>query len=310
MGSRADCIAREDFVVPPEFKHLELAASAAGRIGGARIELVRHKEETRLGGCYQQIPMRLMPPFSFDDEAAALLYLITLTAGLMDGDGHHVDLTARKGSRSVVTGQSATRVHPALVSYSTQQWNVAVEEDACLVVLPGPLIPFRGCRYFQRSRVELAPSAKFIWGDIWLPGRYERGAESELFVFDRIVQDLEVRRAGNLIFRDRYRWDGPWTDEEVAWYFGGQLCVGSLFISGPRPESLPNAPPGLHRSLFPFENGDLCIRWCGSPADVTNDLVITALRLAGFWTSGQGAPPWLLESSNLSPNHWFSPPQE
>ncbi len=51
-----------------------------------------------------------------------------------------------------MTGQSATRVHPALASFATQQWAVEVEDDACLVVLPGPAIPFQGSRYYQRAR--------------------------------------------------------------------------------------------------------------------------------------------------------------
>ena len=87
-----------------------------------------------------------MPPVAFDAEPAALLYRVNLTAGLMDGsrpDRHHL---ARSGTRTVVTGQSATRVHPAVYSYPTQQWAVGVEDDACLVVLPGPAIPFRGSR--------------------------------------------------------------------------------------------------------------------------------------------------------------------
>ena len=118
----------------------------------------------------------------------------------------------------MVTGQSATRVHPALGSYATQQWDVEVEDDACLVVLPGPVIPFRGSRYYQRGRVELAPRARLIWGDIWLPGRYDRGELSERFQFERIVQDFEVRRDGRLVYRDRFRWDGPWTPEDADWY--------------------------------------------------------------------------------------------
>ena len=101
--------------------------------------------------------MRVMPPFVFDGEPASLLYLINLTAGLLDGDAHLIELTARAGARAVVTGQSATRVHPALASFATQQWRMTVEDDACLVVLPGPTIPYRGCRYFQRGRAELAP---------------------------------------------------------------------------------------------------------------------------------------------------------
>ena len=88
-----------------------------------------------------------MPPFDLDDEPAALLYLINLTAGLLDGDGHLIELIARAGTRAVVTGQAATRVHPAVASFCTQQWAVEVEDDACLVVLPGPTIPYRGSRY-------------------------------------------------------------------------------------------------------------------------------------------------------------------
>ena len=171
-----------------------------------------------------------------DREPASLLYLINLTAGLMDGDAHLIEITAREGVRAVVTGQSATRIHPALQSHATQQWVVQVENDACLVVLPGPAIPFRGCRYYQRGRVELAPRARLIWGDIWLPGRYERGELSERFQFERIVQDFEVRQAGRLIYRDRFRWDGPWTPEEAHWYFGEKLAVASLFLAGPIPD--------------------------------------------------------------------------
>ena len=48
------------------------------------------------------------------------------------------------------------------------------------------------------------------------------------------------------------------------------------------------------------------MRWCGPPAAVTSDLVDIALRLAASWTVGPGCAPWLLASSGLAPNHWFS----
>jgi urease accessory protein len=275
-------------------------------VGGARIELVHSDGRTRLGSCYQQIPVRLFPPFELDSEPAALLYLINLTAGLIDGDGHLIELTAREGTTALVTGQSATRVHPALESHATQQWTVTVEDNASLVIIPGPTIPFQGSRYYQRARVELAPSARLAWGDIWLPGRYERGVLSERFQFDRIVQDFEVRHSGRLVYRDRFCWDGPWTAEQVRWYFGGMLASGSLFVTGPMPESLPEADVSVRRVVFRLESGDSCVRWCGPPAEVTADLVNTALRVAASWTGGPGTPPWLLSSSALAPNHWFS----
>jgi urease accessory protein len=306
-------ITRDDLVAPPEFRDRGPAGHEAARVGGARIELVREGGRTRLGACYQQTPVRLMPPFALDGEPASLLYLINLTAGLLDGDAHLIELVARPGARAVVTGQSATRVHPAVSSYATQQWAVEVDDDACLVVLPGPTIPYRGCRYYQRARVGLTPRARLIWGDVWLAGRYERGALSERFQFERVVQDLEVRRAGRLVYRDRFRWDGPWSAEDVDWHLGGALASASLSVAGPTPEALPDeAPlgvdPALRRSAFRLDTGDICMRWCGHPSAVTSDLVQTALRLAAGWTSAPGGPPWLLESSSLAPNHWFSTP--
>jgi len=310
VGARATRITREEFLTPPEFLGYESIHNPAARVGGARIELIRSGDETRLGTRFQQIPVRIFPPFSFPDEPAALLYLINLTGGLMDGDAHLVEITAREGTRALVTGQAASRIHPALNSYATQQWAVRVEDDACLVVLPGPAIPFQGCRYYQRGRVELAPRARLIWGDVWFPGRYDRGALSERFQFDRIVQDLEVRRAGRLIYRDRFRWDGPWSEEQARWYFGENLATANLFVAGPMPEAdaLPDAGPGLLRSVFPLDADVTCLRWCGPPTAVTADLALVALRLAGFWTDGPGARPWFVESGGLAPNHWFSPP--
>jgi urease accessory protein len=306
VGSRATRITREDFLTPPEFSALHLSAHEAGRIGGARIELTSVGDETRLGTCYQQVPVRLMPPFALTGEPASLLYLINLTAGLMDGDGHFIEIVARSGTRAVVTGQSATRVHPALERYGTQQWAVQVQDDACLVVLPGPVIPFRGSRYYQRGRVELAATARLIWGDIWLPGRYDRGELSERFQFDRIVQDFEVRRCDRLVYRDRFRWDGPWSPDDARWFFGGSLATASLYVAGPLPNGLPPPEPSVLRSVLRLASGEHALRWCGHPGAVTTDLVSIAMAIAASWTIGPGAPPWLLASSGLAPNHWFS----
>ena len=237
MGARATRINREELLTPPEFRSSPPDPGTRRHASAGRVELVRSGAETRLGTCYQQVPVRLMPPFVLDSEPACLLYLINLTAGLLDGDGHKIEITAREGTRAVVTGQSATRIHPAQNHFATQQWNIEVEDDACLVLLPGPAIPYRGSRYFQRARVELAPRAQLIWGDIWLAGRYDRGELSERFQFERIVQDFEARRAGTLVYRDRFRWDGPWTPDDARWYFGDALAsASSSSAAGPEPD--------------------------------------------------------------------------
>jgi len=302
-------ITRAEIVTPPEFADCRPAGHEAARVGGARVELTTTDGGiTRLGRCYQQIPLRLMPPFALQDEPASLLYFITLTAGLLDGDAHLVRLHARRGSRAVVTGQAAARVHPSRGSFATQQWSAKVEDDAFLVVLPGPLIPYAASRYHQRGRVDLAPRGRLIWGDVWYAGRYSRGHLSERFVFDRIVQDFEARRSGRLVYRERFRWDGPWNEDAIQWHFGGELAAGSLMVAGPVPDDLAFDAPGVRAARLPLDTGITCLRWCGPPAIVTTLVARTALAVAGFWTGGPGAPPWLLESTALAPNHWFSKP--
>ena len=99
MGSRAVRITRDELVTPPEFRGLRATEHQAARVGGARVELIRDGDLTRLGACYQQVPVRVMPPFVLANEPASLLYLINLTAGLMDSDGHLIQIKARAGAR-------------------------------------------------------------------------------------------------------------------------------------------------------------------------------------------------------------------
>lgn len=304
MGASTARITAADFLTPPELSAWQLASNGAGRIGGLRLALTADEQGTQLRDCYQQVPLRVLPPFQFSADEPALLYLLNPTAGLMDGDGQLVQLAAGAGTRAVVTGQSATRIHPCLTGFSTQQWHVRVESGAVLVVLPGPAIPFQGCRYYQQARIELAPDARILWGDIWLAGRHTRGEASEQFQFAHLIQEMTVRRDGKRVYRDRFAWRGPWDDATAAWHFGGQLAFGSLFVSGPVAEESLSAVSSATPAIFPTAAGDTCLRWCGYPEAVIASLVKFALHLAAA-PDGSKREPWLLSSHHLAPNHWF-----
>lgn len=313
MGTPTARITAADFLTPPELLGVPRVSDAAnachpaGRIGGVRLELLGGPAGTRLGYCYQQTPLRVLPPFHFGGNQPALLYLLNPTAGLLDGDAHLMQLTAAAGSRAVVLGQSATRIHPSLHGFSTQQWEVRVEAGAVLVVLPGPAIPFAGCRYYQRVAIDLEPGAGLVWGDVWLPGRYARGEASEEFRFETLIQDLTVRREGQLVFRDRFCWQGPWDGPTAAWHFGDGTACGSLFVTGAVEERSLQVQAPVDGALFPTAAGDTCIRWCGPAEAVTACVVGAALRAASALAGGDPATPWLLQTHDLAPNHWFTP---
>jgi urease accessory protein len=289
-------------VTPPEFGSYPLAADGAGRIGGVRLELASDGAHTRLGRCYQQVPLRLLPPFRFGSEQPTLLYLLNPTAGLLDGDAQLVQLSARPGTRAVVVGQSATRIHPSWQGYCTQQWHIDVGAGAVLVVLPGPATPFPGCRYRQHVTIDLAADAGLVWGDIWLAGRYARGQISEQFRFDTIVQELTVRRQGRLVYRDRFCWRGPWDRATATWHFGEDIACGSFFVAGPGSQAM----PASGCVYLATAAGDTCLRWLGNSECVTGSLVNTALHVAALVAGQPPGRAWPLGTNALGPNHWFS----
>jgi urease accessory protein len=308
MGESATRITAQDFVTAPELAGLSLANHDSGRIGGVRLELVSAGSKTRLASCYQQVPLRVHQ-LDLGTAQPALVYLLNPTAGLFDGDAHLVKVHAGRDTRAFVTGQSATRIHPCLHGYSTQQWQICLDAGAIMVVLPGPALPFQGCRYYQRVVVNLAEGAHLIWGDLWLPGRYARGAESERFRFRMLMQDLTVYQAGRLVFRDRFCWQGPWDEATAAWHFGGADAYGSLFstVTEAPKEGTTIETDDTSKKLASFQTaeGHMCLRWLGPVQSVTAALTRRALTLAANLEGGKD--PWLLAAHDLAPNHWFSP---
>ena len=323
MGEFPARIVAQDFVTPPEFADWQLAGNGAGRIGGARFALealvgdsLRESDGTRgasappiaggtrLTNLYEQVPLRVMS-LNLGPTEPTLVYLLNPTNGLMDGDAHRIEIQAAPGTRSVVTGQSATRIHPCLNGFCTQQWKLAVADDAILVVLPGPAIPFAGCRFFQHVEIDLGKNAQLIWSDIWFAGRYARHDASERFRFDRIVQETLIRREGQLVFRDRFGWHGPWSDETARWHFGAAPAAGMLFATGSHPSEELAIIGGSRVGAFTTAAGDTCCRCTGTAGAVIQAVVGTSLRLASAMTEGSAHQPWLVGGNHLARTHWF-----
>ena len=307
MGEFPARIVAQDFVTPPEFAAWRLAPEGSGRIGGARFSLKNRDGEARVAQLYEQIPIRVSP-LQFGPAEPTLVYLINPTAGLLDGDAHLIEIHAEANTRTVVTGQSASRMHPCLKGFCTQQWNVKVDDGAVLVILPGPAIPFAGTRFFQRVHVELGRDARLIWGDLWFAGRYARADASEQFRFECIIQEMAVQREGKLVYRDRFTWRGPWTDDAAHWYFAGQPAAGSIFVTGDIATDSLTQVEDSHAATFTTFAGDTCCRFVGPSDRVVHAVVQSSLRLASTLTSGAGHSPWLMKGHHLAPVHWFGVP--
>jgi urease accessory protein len=136
------------------------------------------------------------------ESGALLVHLVNPTAGFFDGDRLDLDVTAGHGSRMILSTPGASRVHrargetPALCHQ-----HLRVERDAFLEWIPEPFIPQAGARYHQRTVIELEESAGLFFFEWIAPGRVARG---EVFAYDRLRWELDLKVAGQLVARERY----------------------------------------------------------------------------------------------------------
>jgi urease accessory protein len=175
---------------------LELAFEVRGAPGRARTELVHH---------YQKAPLQIMRPLYFDEARPDLpyTYLLTTGGGVLHGDRHRTDLTFGPGTSAHVTTQAHTKLYRMDEGYATALVNVDVGPGALVEIVPDPVIPYAGSRYFQRTRVTLDPTATFVYGETLYAGRLSRGERHE---YDVYATDLDVLRPdGTPLLVDRVR---------------------------------------------------------------------------------------------------------
>lgn len=136
------------------------------------------------------------------DSGALLVQLVNPTAGFFDGDRLDLDVTAGAGSRLVLSSPGASRVHRARgASPALCHQQLRVERGAFLEWIPEPFIPQAGARYFQHTAIDLDENAGLLFFEWIAPGRVARG---EVFAYESLRWELDLRVAGRLVARERY----------------------------------------------------------------------------------------------------------
>jgi urease accessory protein len=182
-----------------------LDVGAAGKVGLLDLAMSRHGGATRVRRHYQRAPLHLYRPIYLDAGRPdmAFLFLQQSGDGLVQGDRYRIDVDCGPGSATHITTQAATNVFRARHNFATQLVNLRVADGAVLEYLPGPVVPFRGSRLFQRTCVTVDPEATVILGETLLPGRV---AHDEAHRYDIYWSETEVRRPDDtLLFADVLR---------------------------------------------------------------------------------------------------------
>lgn len=136
-----------------------------------------------------------------EDSGALVLNIVNPTAGLLDGDRLRVDVRVEGGARLLLTTPSASRVHTMRGGQAVVTQSFRIETGGSLEWWPEMLIPQRGARYRQETKIHLAPDAELIFQETLAPGRVASG---EAFAYDELRWSADLWRDGHLAVRERF----------------------------------------------------------------------------------------------------------
>ena len=170
-------------------------------------------------------PLRLLCPKNAG--SAAWTYTSTFGGGLVGGDDVHLRVDVGEGASALVATQASTKAYPSSVD-ARQTIEAAVGEQARLVVLSDPLVPFAGARVESLLDVELADAATLVAVVGLTAGR---SANGERWAAARCQTRLRVRRAGALLLDDALLLDPAHGD--VAFRMGTFDAWANVVLCGP-----------------------------------------------------------------------------
>ncbi len=146
-------------------------------------------------------PLRILTPRNHGE--AAWVYLSGLGGGLVGGDHFDIAVDAEAGASAFLTTQSSTKIYGSPEG-SSQRLRGCVADDACLAIVPDPVVCFAGARYRQTVDVDLAPRGSLVLFDAYTCGRSARG---ERWRFDSYSSKSTVLRHGRRVILDSVRLD-------------------------------------------------------------------------------------------------------
>jgi urease accessory protein len=207
----------------------------------------------------------------------------SLGGGLVDGDRVELEVTVECGATAVVTSQASQKVYRGA---SSQRTLVRVHAGATALVVPDPVVPFRGARFEQATSIELADGASLVLGDVITAGRIAYG---ERWAAEHVASTLDLAIAGERVLLDRV----------VVGHMGRFDALATAIVLGPRFADLAAAelariaaePLGKRAALLvaasPLAGGAI-VRLAGTIEDV----VAAARAILRPACSRAGEDPW------------------
>ena len=180
-------------------------------------------------------PIHLSKAHLSDDGKHLVVNIVNPTAGFFDGDRVECEIKVGQGARLILSTPSSSRIFRTRSGLpATCEQKFSVEENGFLEWIPEAFIPHAGARYVQNTTIDLEKGAGLFFIDWISPGRVARG---EIFQYENLRWEFDLRVSGKLLARERYDLPGDSLEGITAMFAAGHYI--SIYIAGHLLENFP-----------------------------------------------------------------------
>lgn len=175
-----------------------------------------------------QAPVHLSKSHLSDDGKFLVQTIVNPTAGFFDGDTLESEVSVGNGARLILSTPGSSRVFRTRSGKpATCDQKFSVESGGFLEWIPEAFIPHSGARYVQKTTVDLQTGASLLFIDWISPGRVSHG---EIFQYESLRWEFDLRIAGKLLARERYEMPGDGLEGITAMFEAGHYV--SIYAAG------------------------------------------------------------------------------
>lgn len=253
------------------------------------LQLKIEQQNGRTTACerYCTSPLKLGMPKMEGDRLH--LILMMASAGILEGDNFHYEMSFGKGTKTLITEQSYTKIFNTGEGSASKHQCISLEGNASLYYRPSAVIPFQNSAYDGDIQVDLDSASEFEWSDIVAAGRVGMG---ETLAFRRYHSRVLVKSQGVPVFLDHCLMEPANMPLRKNCFLNGRTHQGSYYYYGSsdREDELLN---WFRVTDFNTFNGrplvsmtrakkGICVRMLGDKAQDLEDILTVLYGITSF----------------------------
>lgn len=156
--------------------------------------------------------------------------IVNVAGGLAGGDRAATAIAVQDDAALSVTSATAERIYGSAGAVTDLDVALSVKERGTLLWLPQETILHDGARLARRIVVDLARTARMLFGEMLYFGRRASG---EGYGFGVLRESWRIRRDGQLLIADETRLDGDFSESiGRPGALGGHVALATLIFAG------------------------------------------------------------------------------